>query len=181
MADNSGATAKAFAAQARARRKLRRRAGAVILAVLVVVAAAVAIVIVRAEPANAQYRLAAASTGSVNQQVQQPGTVANATTNSAAFAVAGTVAAVGVKVGQTVNAGQQLASLDPADLEQSLTNASTTLQPPHRRAEPVGMADSIPAVAAERRPAPPARRALAARTARQHRHPPVTRAARAPS
>ncbi|MGN6324623.1 efflux RND transporter periplasmic adaptor subunit [Pseudolysinimonas sp.] len=57
--------------------------------------------------------------GSVSQTVSASGTVEPVREVSAAFQVSGTVTAVNVAVGQTVTAGQQLATIDPTALQET--------------------------------------------------------------
>ncbi|MBD3780803.1 MAG: biotin/lipoyl-binding protein, partial [Micrococcales bacterium] len=73
------------------------------------------------------YRTATAEPGTVDQTVDTTGTVASATRSDRAFPVAGTVADVAVAVGDTVTAGQVLASLDPTSLEDAVTDAEQAL------------------------------------------------------
>ncbi|QZN85952.1 biotin/lipoyl-binding protein [Cellulomonas sp. C5510] len=73
------------------------------------------------------YRTATAEPGTVDQTVDTTGTVAAATRSDRAFPVAGTVADVAVAVGDTVTAGQVLASLDPTSLEDAVTDAEQVL------------------------------------------------------
>lgn len=75
-----------------------------------------------------RYTTATVTTGSVQQTVSASGTVASSSRRDVAFPVAGTVASVAVGLGDTVTAGQVLASLDPASLQDALDQASTTLQ-----------------------------------------------------
>ncbi|HEX4083040.1 MAG TPA: biotin/lipoyl-binding protein, partial [Acidimicrobiales bacterium] len=60
---------------------------------------------------DAGYRTTAATTADVRQTLDVTGTASPVHRSTAAFQVAGTVAAVDVTVGQTVTAGQVLASL----------------------------------------------------------------------
>jgi multidrug efflux pump subunit AcrA (membrane-fusion protein) len=74
-----------------------------------------------------EYRTAIAATGSVVQQASGVGTVGVVSEQSAAFQVAGTLEAVAVKVGDSVAAGQALATLDPADLDEAVQSAEEAL------------------------------------------------------
>ncbi|MBD7979666.1 HlyD family efflux transporter periplasmic adaptor subunit [Oerskovia merdavium] len=73
------------------------------------------------------YRTATATTGEVTQTVDAAGTVASAARADAAFSVAGTVATVAVGVGDTVSAGDVLATLDLTELEDAVESAQETL------------------------------------------------------
>lgn len=73
------------------------------------------------------YRTATATKGSVSQQVALTGTVERVKQASVAFPVNGTVASVGVTVGQRVTAGQELAALDPTALKVAVVTAQATL------------------------------------------------------
>jgi trimeric autotransporter adhesin len=73
------------------------------------------------------YRTATAQSASVLQTVTSIGTVASANSASVSFPVAGTVERVPVTLGQQVTAGQTLATLDPAALQQQVDSASSTL------------------------------------------------------
>ncbi|MBN9618145.1 MAG: biotin/lipoyl-binding protein, partial [Actinobacteria bacterium] len=73
-----------------------------------------------------QYRLATVTRTTVEQTVDESGTVATVSQSSAAFPVSGEVATVPVQLGQTVTAGQTLATLDTTSLQQSLQSANST-------------------------------------------------------
>lgn len=75
-----------------------------------------------------RWTTATVAMASVQQTVSGTGTVASASRRDVSFPVAGTVAAVKVGLGDTVTAGQVLASLDPTSLQNALTQASTALQ-----------------------------------------------------
>jgi HlyD family secretion protein len=75
-----------------------------------------------------RWTTATVAMGSVQQTVSGTGTVASASRRDVAFPVAGTVATVTVGLGDTVTAGEVLASLDPTSLQNALDQASTTLQ-----------------------------------------------------
>ncbi|MDR3360015.1 MAG: HlyD family efflux transporter periplasmic adaptor subunit [Bifidobacteriaceae bacterium] len=80
-----------------------------------------------ARPATPGYRTAVATSGSVVQQASGVGTIGLVSEQEAAFQVAGTVMTVAVGVGDTVAAGQTLATLDPADLDESVAAAEEAL------------------------------------------------------
>src|ERR1700712_717288 len=112
---------------ARKRRRQRRRT---LIAVIVVVGLAViggGIAFASGGSKAAAYRTAIAGPGSVEQSTTAAGTVAYVKQATAAFAAAGTVSTVGVKVGDAVKAGQTIATLDPADLAAAVSTAKQTL------------------------------------------------------
>lgn len=74
-----------------------------------------------------RYRTATAETASVEQSVDAVGSVASATRRDASFSVAGTVATVDVAVGEQVAAGQTLATLDTASLQEAVGDAEASL------------------------------------------------------
>ncbi|MDR1441745.1 MAG: biotin/lipoyl-binding protein [Bifidobacteriaceae bacterium] len=80
-----------------------------------------------AGPAGPQYRTALATNGSVVQQASDTGTVNSVSQHQAAFQLDGVVESVAVSVGGTVEPGQTLAILDPADLDESVRDAEDAL------------------------------------------------------
>ena len=82
--------------------------------------------------------LATATSGPLSETVSAEGTVAAADTDDLSFAAAGTVTAVNVKAGDTVTAGQVLATIDSAELvsavsaaEANVADAQATLSDAH--------------------------------------------------
>ncbi|HKT58113.1 MAG TPA: biotin/lipoyl-binding protein, partial [Microbacterium sp.] len=73
------------------------------------------------------YRTATVGTGPVTQSLELTGTVSRVNQKTASFPVSGTVASVSVAVGDTVRAGQRLATLDPTALKANLLAAQATL------------------------------------------------------
>ena len=69
------------------------------------------------------YRTGTATTATVEKTLTVPGTAGPVDQATADFQVPGTVAAVDVTAGQSVTAGQTLASLDTATLQQAVTSA----------------------------------------------------------
>ena len=67
------------------------------------------------------------STGTISQTVSSSGTIEPASQADLSFAVSGRVTAVNVSVGQTVTAGQALATIDGTSLTASLAVAQATL------------------------------------------------------
>jgi multidrug efflux pump subunit AcrA (membrane-fusion protein) len=103
-----------------------------VLALLVVITAAVGTWFslhrssaTAAEAATTQ--LVAASTETVKETVSATGTIQPATQANLKFAQSGRVTAVGVKVGDTVTAGQTLASIDATSLQAAVTLAQQQL------------------------------------------------------
>ncbi len=88
----------------------------------------VAIVVVATGASGAGgYRTALSTTATVEQTLSVTGTVAPVNKATANFQVSGTVSAVNVAVGQTVAAGQLLASLDTTTLQQDVSSAQLKL------------------------------------------------------
>ncbi|GEL45638.1 hypothetical protein CHO01_07540 [Cellulomonas hominis] len=81
------------------------------------------------------YRTATAELGTVEQTVDTTGTVASAGRADRSFSVAGTVGSVAVAVGDTVAAGQVLASLDPASLQDAVDEAEQAVADAQQRLE----------------------------------------------
>ena len=97
-------------------------------AVVVVVAAGVGtFFLTRGDAATVQYRTATATLGTVTQTVSLSGNLAPDGETDLDFEGAGKVTAVNVQAGQTVTAGEVLATQDPTSLEASLTQAQATL------------------------------------------------------
>ncbi|MDR1236810.1 MAG: biotin/lipoyl-binding protein [Propionibacteriaceae bacterium] len=74
-----------------------------------------------------RYATATASKGSVRQDYLTAGTVSRVDTVENTFAVSGTVAAVPVRIGDHVEAGDVLAELDSAELKLAVLNAESDL------------------------------------------------------
>lgn len=120
--DDRPVSRPATAARRRQATTRRRRiiAGAVAGVVVLSAGAAGAYAIGSGGP---DYRTAEAQSGSVVQTAAGTGTVAAVSQDAASFQVDGTVATVDVAVGDTVAAGQTLATLDPTDLDEAVTAA----------------------------------------------------------
>ena len=65
--------------------------------------------------------------GALTNDVSAEGTVASAQTDDLSFSSSGTVTAVNVKAGDTVTAGQVLATIDSSSLQSALASAGSTL------------------------------------------------------
>ncbi|MHB8186474.1 MAG: efflux RND transporter periplasmic adaptor subunit [Dermatophilaceae bacterium] len=105
---------------------VRRAVPAAAVTVLVVAGTAVVRTNANATPVDT-YRTTTVSTGSVEQRLHLTGSVQRVNQVSQGFAVDGTVASVLVYVGDTVKAGQALATLDPGPLRSAVTDAQATL------------------------------------------------------
>ena len=68
-----------------------------------------------------------ATVGTMADTVSADGTVAAAETDDLSFASTGTVTAVSVKAGDTVTAGQVLATIDPVELQSAMASAQSNL------------------------------------------------------
>lgn len=104
----------------------RSRRGLLVGGVAVVVLAGGGVAYAMSGDSGPQYRLATVTRTTVEQTVDESGTVATVSQSSAAFPVSGEVATVPVQLGQTVTAGQTLATLDTTSLQQSLQSANST-------------------------------------------------------
>lgn len=108
------------------RRRRRRRLTAVTTGVGIVVVAGVVVLMAHpwaATDVAAATRTVAASTTTLQQTVGATGTVEPAHEADLSFTSAGTVETVDVAVGQTVKAGESLASIDPTSLQNALAVA----------------------------------------------------------
>ena len=110
---------------ARRRRRNHKRIGVAVTTVIVGVGIGVGVA--KAQVSSGPgYRTAAATTGTATQTLTVSGTVEPVNQSEAAFQVAGNVAAVDVKVGQHVTAGQTLATLDATSLQSSCPRPKPT-------------------------------------------------------
>ena len=104
-------------------RRGRRLLVSAVVALLVVAAGGAFLLTHRTASAATQPRTVAVSHGTVQQTVQASGTIEPAVEDDESFGSAGTVDSVPVSVGESVTAGQLLASIDPTSLESQLTLA----------------------------------------------------------
>ncbi|MGB7051776.1 MAG: HlyD family efflux transporter periplasmic adaptor subunit [Acidimicrobiales bacterium] len=95
-----------------------------VVAVVLLVAAAITWEVTQS--GGPQYRLVSVTTGSVSQTLDEVGTVTPSNQADLEFGASGTVQNVGVSVGQTVTAGQTLATLDAAPLWAAWASAAAT-------------------------------------------------------
>jgi len=109
------------------RRRLLRKPFIVAAVVVVVGAGVGTFFLTRGNAASVQYRTAAATLGTVTQTVSLSGNLAPNGETDLDFEGSGKVTAVNVQAGQTVTAGEVLATQDPTSLEASLTQAEATL------------------------------------------------------
>jgi HlyD family secretion protein len=77
--------------------------------------------------ASARYVTAIASTGDVTQTYTATGTITRKNTSTASFSVSGTVKSVSVAVGDEVEAGDTLATLNKGALQLAVLNAETSV------------------------------------------------------
>jgi macrolide-specific efflux system membrane fusion protein len=105
----------------------RRRMIAVITALVVAVAAVGGFMYTRGSTAAPQYRTAAAAVGTIRQTLSLTGNLAPVAQSNLNFQVSGTVTAIDVSAGQTVTAGQVLATVDPSALQTTLTQDQANL------------------------------------------------------
>ncbi len=104
------------------RHKLRTLGG-----VALVVVAGGGYMYVHAAAPSTQYRTAAATLGTIEQTLALTGNLSPISQSDVNFQVSGTVTAVDVSAGQTVTAGQLLATVDGSTLQASLVQAQASL------------------------------------------------------
>ena len=112
----------------RARRHRRRNVALAAAAVVVLALGATAVGVTRARTAGATgYRTSAVERHDVTSSITNVATIEPTAQAAVAFPASGTVATVSVKVGDTVTAGQQLATIDPSSLDAKVTAAEAVL------------------------------------------------------
>jgi multidrug efflux pump subunit AcrA (membrane-fusion protein) len=104
-------------------RRGRRLLVSAVVALVVTGAGGAFLLTHRTASAATQPRTVAVSHGTAQQTVQTSGTIEPAVEDDESFGSAGTVDSVPVSVGESVSAGQLLASIDPTSLESQLTLA----------------------------------------------------------
>lgn len=118
---------------ARARRRLRsmprvrRRRWVAVAAVVAVLAAAGGVAFAATDSGSGSYRTATVKRSTVEQTLDSTGTVSAVNRANLSFPVSGTVDSVSAKVGQQVRAGQTLATLSDASLQQQVLSAKSSL------------------------------------------------------
>lgn len=136
LTDDDEAAATGTSEHPRRRRRWRKRVAVATVVAVVAGAAGAggwfwygqrstdqAATVAAAEPTR---QLVAVTTGEIVTSVSAEGTVAAAETESLSFSTAGTVTAVNVAVGDTVAAGDVLATIDSPSLQQSLAEAQAS-------------------------------------------------------
>ncbi|MCS5734694.1 efflux RND transporter periplasmic adaptor subunit [Herbiconiux daphne] len=111
------------AKRAAAKRRRTRRALAIGITTVVLCAFGGGAVFALSQQSGNAYRTAVAALGTVDETLALSGTVASATRRDTAFQAGGTVNGVSVAVGDTVTAGQQLATIDTSDLQDAIDTA----------------------------------------------------------
>ncbi|QJU54903.1 efflux RND transporter periplasmic adaptor subunit [Herbiconiux sp. KACC 21604] len=111
------------AKKAKARRRRNRRVVAVLTATAVLCAVGGGAAFALSQGSGGNYRTTTAELGTVDETLALSGTVAAVSRHDSAFQVGGTVNGVSVSVGDTVTAGQQLATLDTSDLQDAVDGA----------------------------------------------------------
>ncbi len=106
------------------RRRLTRNRLIAVSVAAVVLAGAGSGAVFAATRDTAEYRTAVAQLGSVSETLSVSGTIASATRRDLAFGAAGTVDAVAVEVGDTVAAGDTLATVGTDDLQDAVDQAA---------------------------------------------------------
>jgi multidrug efflux pump subunit AcrA (membrane-fusion protein) len=109
------------------RRRLLSKPFIIGIVVVLIAAGAGAFFLTRGDPASVSYRTGVATLGTVTQTVSLSGSLAADGETDLDFEGAGKVTAVNVQPGQTVVAGQVVATQDPTTVEASLTQADATL------------------------------------------------------
>jgi HlyD family secretion protein len=109
------------------RRRLLRKPFLIAGAVVIVVAGTGAFFLTRGAASSVSYRTAGATLGTVTQTVSLTGNLAPDGETDLDFQGAGKVTAVNVQPGQTVTAGEVLATQDATSLDANLVQAQATL------------------------------------------------------
>ena len=106
---------------------MRRRHLVAAAAAGLVIVASGSVAYAQTQGSSGSYRTAAVSVGDVDQTLGLSGTIAASSRQDLSFGAAGTVKKVEVAAGDTVAAGDVLATLDGTDLETAVTKAEATL------------------------------------------------------
>jgi multidrug efflux pump subunit AcrA (membrane-fusion protein) len=109
------------------RRRLLSKPFIIGIVVVLIAAGAGAFFLTRGDPATVSYRTGVATLGTVTQTVSLSGNLAPDGETDLDFEGAGKVTAVNVQPGQTVTAGEVVATQDPTTVDSSLTQANATL------------------------------------------------------
>jgi multidrug efflux pump subunit AcrA (membrane-fusion protein) len=105
-----------------------RRKVTIVAAVVIALAIGGVVMYARGGAATVQYRTAAATLGTIEQTLSLTGNLASVSQANVNFQVSGTVTGVAVTAGQSVTAGQVLATIDATSLQASLTQVQAALQ-----------------------------------------------------
>lgn len=105
---------------------MRRRQLAAAAAAGIVMVAGGGVAYAQAQGSSGSYRTAAVTVGDVDQTLALSGTIAASARQDLSFGADGTVKKVTAATGDTVAAGDVLATLDPTDLETAVTKARAT-------------------------------------------------------
>ncbi len=97
------------------------------LGVVAIVVAAALVAWLLTRGSSSTYRVTTVGTGTVEATLDSVGTITPVNQANLNFSVSGTVSTVDVSVGQSVTAGQTLASLDVASLNAAVVSAKATL------------------------------------------------------
>lgn len=111
----------------RARRGHRRNVTIATIVTVALCATGGGIAFAATRTAPIEYRTTTAASGDVTQTVSLTGTVASASRSDVAFETAGTVGSVSVQLGDTVTAGETLATLQSTSLTAAITAAQQTV------------------------------------------------------
>ncbi len=109
------------------RRRLLSKPFIIGIVVVLIAAGAGAFLLTRGDPASVSYRTGVATLGTVTQTVSLSGNLAPDGETDLDFEGGGKVTSVNVQPGQTVTAGEVLATQDPTTVDDSLTQANATL------------------------------------------------------
>lgn len=109
------------------RRRLLSKPFIIGIAAVIVLAGVGTFFLTRGDPASVSYRTSTATLGTVTQTVSLSGNLAPDGETDLDFEGAGKVTSVNVQSGQTVTAGEVLATQDPTSLDASLLQAQATL------------------------------------------------------
>jgi multidrug efflux pump subunit AcrA (membrane-fusion protein) len=110
-----------------ARKRLWIRRGIPVVVVVLVVGGVYGTRAFASGGSSPSYRLGRVTTGSIDQTLTLSGTAEKVSQATSSFKVSGTVKTVPVGIGDSVTAGQTLATLDPTALQQAVTSAKATL------------------------------------------------------
>jgi multidrug efflux pump subunit AcrA (membrane-fusion protein) len=108
-------------------RTLRRHRLLTVGGLALVIVAGGGYMFVHAGSSTTQYRTASVTLGTIQQTLSLTGNLSPISQSNVNFQVSGTVTAIDVSLGQTVTAGQILATVDASTMQSALTQAQATL------------------------------------------------------